>query len=199
MAGKSSSPQAPEVRGPNIVWDDLRFPFSGRNIDVSSGRIDYDYFNGSIAYQNNARYTNEVVSMLAQLPHEWKEGSEVRPHIHWLQQSANEPNWLLAYKIYDNGQTANIDTDYTNHTFVTVEENAFTYSSGTIVQISKFPAIDMTGYTLSDCIHFAFWRDTTNASGEFSGLDPSGLVEHVLEFDVHYQINALGSRQEFIK
>lgn len=183
-----------------IGWDDLKFPFAGRNIDVASGRIDYNYYNGSISYQSNARYPDEVVSMLAQLPHAWKEGSEVRPHIHWLQQSVDEPNWLLGYKIYDNGQSGNIDTDYSNHTFVTVDNNTFTYTSGNLVQISRFPAIDMTGYGLSDMIHFVFFRDTANTSGEFVGTDPSGLVEHVIEFDIHYQTDqARGSRQEFIK
>jgi len=182
-----------------VGWDDSKFPFTGNNIDVASGRIDYSYPNGTISFQNNARYPNEAVSMLDQLSHKWKEGSEIRPHFHWLQQSANVPNWLMAYKIYDNNASATVDTDYTNHTFVT-STPVFTYTSGTLAQISVFPPIDMTGYTLSDMVHYVFWRDTSNASGEFAGADPSSSAEHVLEFDIHYQTDQeRGSRQEFIK
>ena len=183
----------------DLRWNDLRFPFTGSNIDVGSGRLDYDYFNGGIGFQANARYPNEPVFSVAQLPHSWKIGTMVRPHIHWLQQSANEPNWLLAYKFSENGAANAIETDYSNYTFLTKASNAFTYTSGVILQITNFGMIDTTGLGLSDTIDFAFFRDNNNTSGEFAGSDPSNLVEIVKEFDVHYQIDDRGSSDEFSK
>jgi hypothetical protein len=181
------------------AWDDLRFPLMGRNLDSTSGRIDYDYFNCAVGYQANARYPDEPVCMLAQMPHEWIEGSTIKPHMHWIQQSANEPNWLLCYKIVAKNTAITIETDFTNYTFLKKDSNAFTYSSGNLHQITLFPSIDMTGKSLSDCIQFALFRDSTNVSTEFAGADPSALVEYVWEFDVHYQADGLGSIQEFSK
>jgi hypothetical protein len=183
-----------------IGWDDLRFPLSGENFDISSGRVDTDYFNGTVIFANNARYPDEPGKITCQMPHRWKEGSEIRPHIHWKQQSANEPNWLLAYKIEKNGEASAIETDYSNYTLLTKDTDSYTYVSGVLNQITNFGSIDMTDVSLSDHIIFLLFRDTENTSGEFSGSDPSSLAEHMYEIDVHYQIDQdRGSRQEFIK
>jgi hypothetical protein len=181
-------------------WDDLRFPLTGRNIDTTSGRIDYNYFNGGISFQNNARFPNEVVSMIAQMPHAWKEGSAIRPHIHWIQQATNIPNFLLGYRLLKKNTTNALVTDFTSHTFDVMQGQAYTYTSGNLEQIGSFTEIDMTGYGLSDIIHFVLFRDTENTSTEFAGADPSSLVEIIREFDIHYQTDLPGgSRQEFIK
>jgi len=187
-----------------VRWDDLKFPMSGQGLDTTSGRHGINYYNGVVFFNSNARYTsnavNEVVSMNCQLPHEWQEGSGIRPHIHWLQQHAtNIPNWLLGYIIKPKGQIVTLETDFTNMTFLTIQSNAFTYTSGVLEQISGFGEISMTGYTLSDNIHFCLWRDAANDSTEFSGVDPSSLTEYIREFDVHYQSDGDGSRQEYTK
>ena len=180
-------------------WEDLRFPFVGNRIDVSGGRLDYNYFNGGVGFQSNCRYPNEPVSMIAQFPHGKKYDTEVRPHIHWLQQGTDEPNWLLAYKKILNGKQSAVETDFTNHTLVKKRNNAFEYTGGTIAQITNFPVIDTTGMLNSDVIHFVFFRDSNNTSGIFDGADPSGITEIVHEFDVHFQMDAFGSQAEFVK
>jgi len=183
------------------LWEDLRFPFAGRNIDTSSGRIDYNYYNGGIDFQNNARFAaSEAVSMQAQFEHSWIAGSEIRPHLHWLQVGSDEPNWLLAYKIIRNGQANAKETDYSNHTLAVKSSNAYTYTSGTLVQITKFPSITPSTMGISDMIHFVLFRDTANASTLFADVDPSSITELAFEFDVHYQSNTPnGSRQEYVK
>lgn len=181
-------------------WDDLRFPFTGSNIDVNNGRLDYDYFNGGIKFQANARYPEEPVSMVCQLPHAWKEESDIHPHFHWIQQSSNIPNWLIAYKILKKNTTITLETNFNNYTLLTPSEHKFTYTSGNLEQITEFDAIDMTDVSLSDIIHFVMFRDSSNASAEFAGSDPSSLVEIAHEFDIHFQTDFPGgSRQEYIK
>jgi len=187
-----------EFIGDATVWEDLRFPLSGQRLDSSSGRIDFNYFNGGVDYQSNARYPDEPVSMLAQLSHGTK-FDEIRPHMHWLQISSDVPNWLLAYKVIENSETTTKETDFSNHTLLTIQSHAFTYVSGNLVQISSFGAIDISSLGISDCIHFVLFRDSSNTSGEFSGADPSSSVEFVYEFDVHYEIDTIGSRSEFTK
>lgn len=136
-------------------WEDLRFPLIGRNIDVTSGRIAYDYYNGTVSFATNARYhLNETISFIVQMPHAWAEGMEIRPHLHWLQQDATEPNWLLGYQIHKkNTIRAALETDFSNHTKLIKSSNVFTYTSNILEQITTFPAIDMTGYKISDILH----------------------------------------------
>lgn len=169
-------------------WDDLRFPFVGRNLDTTSGRLDYNFYNGCMGFQSNAEFrVQDTVSMPCQMPHEWLEGSGVRPHIHWIQQGSDVPNWLFGYKKYKNGQTCTVDTDFTsNHTLV-VGNEIFTYSSGNIVQITEFGEIDMSDMNASDTLQFCLWRDDDNDSGLFAGNDPSSITELALELDVHYR------------
>lgn len=187
-----------------VRWDDEKFPLIGQGIDTTTGRHGMNYYNGVVFFANNARYTvnaiNEVVSMNSQMPHKWNTGSAIKPHIHWLQQHAtNIPNWLLGYEIKQKGATLSLETDFSNMTLLTIQSNAFTYTSGVLEQISGFGEIDMTGYGISDNIHYCLWRDTANASGEFSGADPSSLTEYIREFDVHFEIDSRGSRQEYVK
>jgi len=53
--------------------------------------------------------------------------------------------------------------------------------------------------SMSCCIHFAIFRDVSNDSVLFAGVDPSSLTEYIIEFDVHIEKDSLGSRQEYIK
>jgi len=189
--------------GDEVRWDDLRFPLTGRNIDINSGRLDFDFYNGTVTFASNARGLDirETISFTVQLPHSWLEESTIRPHIHWLQQDASDlPNWLLGYKFCKKGETlAALETDFTNHTLVIPSNHVFTYSANVLEQITTFPDISMRDVTISDNIHFCLWRDTANASSLFSGADPSSIAEHVREFDIHYIVDGKGSQQEFLK
>jgi hypothetical protein len=78
-------------------------------------------------------------------------------------------------------------------------ERVFTYSSGTIMQISKFPDISMFGYGISDVVDFKLYRDTNNSSGLFGGSDSFSGDAVVKEFDVHIERNSLGSDEEYTK
>ena len=181
------------------AWDDLKFPASIQQLDLTTGRLSIDYFNGGVVFSSNARFDDEPISMLAQFPHAWKAGTGIRPHIHWLQQGSDEPNFLLAYKIMKNGEAITLETDYSNYTLLTKNSNAFVYSSGVLAQITTFGEIDTTGMKISDLIHFVLFRDSANASGEFVGADPSAIDEIVLEFDVHILNDTFGSFLEFSK
>ena len=187
--------------GEATCWDDLRFPFMGQRLDLASGRLDYNYFNGGVDFADNARYPEEPISMLMQCQHAMKFGSNVvvKPHVHWLQAQAAVPNWLLAWKKVRNGQAVTKETDYSNHTLATVSSRIFTYSSGGLGQLSVFPSIDISEFLVSDMIHFVMFRDTANASGEFDGADP--ISGNVLgwEFDCHVLNNMLGSAEEYAK
>ena len=186
----------------NGQWDDDKFPLTGRNIDTGSGRLGYNFYNGTVTFATNARFNvAETVSFNHQLKHAWKEGSIIKPHIHWVQQHATEmPNWLLGYKVLPKSATfAGLETDFSNHTLLIPDNHVFTYTSGVLEQITGFPDLDAAALTISDNIHWCLWRDTANLSGLFAGADPSARIEHVREFDVHCLFDSNGSIGEFDK
>jgi len=182
------------------VWDDATFPFTGQRVNVSGGRVDYNYYNGGVDFANNARYDiADCISFLWQVKHQVQVGVNTRPHLHWQQISSAEPNWLVAWKKIKNGSSYTKETDFSNHTLATKLSNLYTYTSGTLIQITKFPEIDMSDMGLSDMIHFAFFRDVANDSGEFGGAESGPATEMAFEYDVNVPIDGWGSEEEFVK
>jgi hypothetical protein len=184
-----------------IAWDDMLGPLNSSRIDSASTRYAYNFFNGAISFDDDARYPEEIVEVKQQIPHAWKVGTNAKPHIHWKQQSADIPNFLLGWKLSENGESDIIETNFNNFTFTTLQSHAFTYTSGVLNQISDFPEIDLTAETtyISDVLTIVLFRDTTNASSAFGGSDPSSLVEMVTDLDCHIQIDSFGSEQVLIK
>ena len=114
-------------------------------------------------------------------------------HMHWIQNQAAVPNWLMAYRVYNNGEGPG------SFTLLPWDHSIVTYTSGTICQITDFAEISMTGKTLSCIIDIKLWRDTTNASTEFAGADPVATDVLLKELDIHYEIDSLGSDEEYTK
>lgn len=177
-------------------WNDLRFPFMGRNIDTTSGRIDYNYDELGVDFATNSRFaTTEQISMIAQFGHDWETGSVISPHLHWYQSAAAMPNFMIQYRWTENGAIVS-----PNWTMVKYGSNTFTYASGTLQQITEFDiSVPAEIDTVSAILDIKFFRDTGNDSGLFAGSDPLAAVALTKEFDIHYQINSLGSDSEYIK
>jgi hypothetical protein len=176
-------------------WDDLSSQGFGNSIDTTTGRIGFDYDDLAVFFADNARYAaTEQYSTAPQTFHRQKIGVPVYPHVHWLQNQNAEPNWLLEYRVYGNGQSPGA------YTAVASEGMVFTYSSETIMQISTFGTIDMSSITgVSATIDLKLYRDAANDSTLFSGADPY-TGNALLKFcDLHVQIDAAGSNSQFTK
>lgn len=184
------------------AWDDIIQPLTGRRLDVSSGRIDYNYALKGVDFQDNTRITeeNEVVHFGYQIEHRFRLDGEAHPHIHWLQTSASIPNWWMRWRFHQNGKAIG---DWTELIFDT---HVFTYTSGTILQIS-YPSSGYIDFTtavggalgVSDFIDVEFGRDNDNDSELFSGSDPVSGTATIKAFDMHLQVDANGSPQEYSK
>ena len=168
-------------------WDDLRFPLVGRRLDSAAGNLDYNYAEVGVDFAANSDDAdNESLIFVAQMPHAWEEGTEIYPHLHWKQSQDNNVAWQLKYRMYTNGEA--VPT-----TWVTVPMSTlkYTYTTGTLAQISTIPAIDMTGFSISTIIEFKLAR--IGASDSYTG---NALAT---EFDVHYKTDSFGSEEEFLK
>jgi hypothetical protein len=130
-----------------------------------------------------------------QINHEWKAGSTIYPHIHWKQKQNNTPNWLIKYRWQRNGQAET--TAWSNYKCNT---NAFTYVSGTLMQISYGAGITPpANYGISDILEIQIFRDNTNASGVFSGTNNYTVTAGASSVDIHLECDTLGSRTQFTK
>jgi len=177
----------PGTRIQSTTWDDLRFPASGLNAPGPTAAPDTDSDTGLLLFDDGS---TEVMSGVAQMPHAWAEGTEIRPHVHWIQSATGNVLWQLEYRLIQayNGTFPAAWTTISNATAVG------TYpGSGDYINITAFPAIDMSGFRISSMVIFKLSRVGGDASDTMTG-DAA-----LLEFDIHYQINAFGSRQEFIK
>ncbi len=181
-------------------WEDLRFQLIGRKLDITSGRIDYDFVNNCIQFQSNARYPDEPIGIVVEMPHSWKEGTNITPHIHWLQKSETKPNWLLGYRKIKAGTTVELQSDYSNYTLVTLQDDEFAYNSGdSILQISNFPEIDMSDMHISDLVELVLFRDSQNTSGLFQQANSTSEDEYLSVVDVHFIKDGIGSKSLYPK
>lgn len=128
----------------------------------------------------------------AQMPHDWLEGSEIRPHVHWIPNAdalpAERVRWGLEYTWSDIGDV------FPDTTLLYGNDNHLSEDPVKNKQyITPLGSIDATGKTLSSMLVCRIFRDASNVADTFS--DFAGF----LEVDFHYKRNMFGSREEFIK
>ena len=174
--------QYDDLQKTNIIWDDLRAPATTIRRGATN-KPDFDTTNMGLLFpQNN---TAEVAYIIMQFPHGRKAGSDINPHIHFTQTSASEPVFKMSYRWYDPNASA-----VAAFTTLTSTGCTFVYTSGSIAQICEFPSIDGSSQVdVSSILEVKLYRDDNVVSGDV-------LVK---EFDVHYQIDQLGSREEYTK
>ena len=170
----------------DTYWDDLKAPFSTSKLGILD-KPDFDYDNVGVLFPQND--TAEIVYSIMQFSHSRKNGTDINPHVHWQQMNANDVVWKMQYKWFENG-TATPAT----WTQLTESTDAFTYTSGNLLQITAFPTIDGSGITsVSSIFQVKVWRDD-NVDGGAGGGDALGF-----EFDLHYEKDQPASANEYSK
>jgi hypothetical protein len=165
------------------------------NIKVTGTGVSVNATENTIDFTTSALYASDYAYVNVQLNHDRKLTAQVFPHIHWFQTENTIPNFILQYRWQLNGRAK--VTSWTNYK---CNVNAFTYTSGTILQISYDGGITPPANSnVSDIIQFRIGRDTNNASTLFAGADPFTTTVGVLSFDVHIETDSIGSNQEYVK
>lgn len=172
-------------------YDDMTFPLIGEKVDETSGRLSFNFAQGTVEFASNARYPEEPVALFRQTKHSWKPGTVGMPHLHWLQKSADVPNWLLQVVTLRNGVAPDLASFYVPQTHV------FTYTSGSLNQITVFPQLNFSALKESDMVYCRLYRDTANASLEFAGADPLAGAASAYEFDIHMLYEKPGTVNEY--
>lgn len=185
------------LEGSASVFEDFRVPVTStekkgvQDPSFTQLRNDASGSPGIFAYafDNN---TEEELFFIVQLPHQWKEGTSIEPHIHWSAKSdvgATKVRWGLEYtwsnigEVFGATQIIYGDTPIPPVGTVSAYEHAIT-SLGTI---------SATGKTVSSMLICRIFRDADH-SGDTFGADA-----FLLEIDFHLEIDALGSRTDYQK
>lgn len=130
-----------------------------------------------------------------QMSHSWLAWSHIDPHIHFDQTQNTLPNFLIRYRWQKNWWTKTTAwTDYKCNTPI------HTYVSWTLNQIVEWAWITPpVWYNLSDVLQFRIFRDNANTSWVFAWADPYTATVWITFIDIHYELDSIWSRQEYIK
>lgn len=184
-------------KGEGTVWDEISQPFVGRNIFAVQGRVDYNYVDLTLDFNINARYPDEPVGIVTQIMHARKIDSDIRPHIHWMQNSDNNPNILVEYRMYNINE---VPPAWTLKA-LTPSDNKFPFVSAGQQQLTELnlPAGHGVGLGLSFTIDIKIYRDSQNQSALFAAADSYSGIWSAKYYDIHVERDMNGSREEFIK
>ncbi len=163
-----------------IAWEDLRIGGSLRaGVNPAPTFAQVAGLGNLYLYKFGASTLDNLYCTI-QLPHNWKEGTDIIPHIHWITEDSNAGNivWRLEYS------WANYNSTYSTSTIV---ETTVSNSTGLKHNMATFPTISGTGKTISSIILIRLSRNGTAAADTYA----SSVC--LMDFDIHYQIDSLGS------
>jgi hypothetical protein len=172
------------------VWDDLRFPVVGINptgaaSDPTIDNVLADY-PGTLLFSGT---TENIISVIVQLPHGWMEKTELRPHLHWSKPtgSSSVVDWRLYTRFIGNpGDTPGA---WSSAEVGTITKGDQTVSNQPLV--SAFPAINTIGLPVRASTFFMFRIHRLGNS------DAESNAVRLFEFDVHVQYGSAGTIIEF--
>jgi hypothetical protein len=173
------------------VWDDLRV-----SLDKGSSSASLEYVWGSAGpqiwyFRNNDGL--EAMSFVVQIPHSWKEGTIIYPHIHWLPKASESGNveWNLDYSWQNYDSTTPLVFSTYSTSTVTVA-GPFTANTHRITSLAS-GGLDGADKKISSILICKIWRNSIRTADTYA--DDAGL----LSLDFHYQIDTVGSRAQYVK
>lgn len=175
------------LHDPDPTWDDMRFPATAVSVTGLSGVPGRDTTNGTWLFDDT---TVETLWYVGQIPHKWVEGTDLKPHVHWMKTSSASGNvvWDLDYKWAPIGEVR--DSSWTNLTSYTPS-----VSDGDTAEqhaITPLGIISASGKQISDMLIMKLRREAADGNDTFGG------DAELLELDIHYQ-GTSGSDREYVK
>lgn len=176
-------------------WDDLRIEPVERNTGAKApsfvswvgGLYLYDFDDALAAAEKELFFT-------VQLPHTWKEGSAVEPHIHWTNKTAGTAGQVIRWGIeYTKAVIGGTFSSSPTTVYATTIAGGGDITVANEHMLTDFASIDMTGDTISTVLVCRIFRNSSNAADTYTGT--AGL----LYLDWHYEIDAMGSKTELAK
>jgi hypothetical protein len=144
--------------------------------------------------QSSANNEQEVFFSV-QMPHNWKEGTTVYPHVHWAPQAATAGNvvWGLEYTWVNYDATTPLT--FANTTIITATSADVAFGDVDKHLITAFSSITPSASQnkISSILMCRFFRKSADSNDDYNGNAA------VLSFDLHYEIDAVGSHSQYVK
>lgn len=171
-------------------WDDVRTPLNAFQL-VSGREPNWVSYKGCYVLEmtDEAVEANEKrVTCVVQMPHTYKEGTDIKVHVHWIGEdnTAGDVYWELTYSWANKG-----DAFPAEATLYKASANSGTTDAH---NVARFASIDGTGMEISSMLLFSLTRYSSNVLDTFNSKSA-----YLLELDVHFQVDSLGSVQELSK
>lgn len=175
--------------GNATVWEDLRFPVNSVILPAANAPTKTAY-KGSIVLAFSSASDNKI-TFAAQMPHSWKEGSDIYPHVHFVVPTAGAGGGAENLKLDLTYSWANKDAAYPGETTQSITNDIQNLAADTHT-IHAFTQLSGTGKTLSSILLCSLNRDISVANDYADNM-------YLLEVDIHYEQDTIGSRQELVK
>lgn len=192
------------------TWNDLRIEPVARSTGANAPSFEkyFDDVPGSsrgvylYSFNDATAGSEKEIFFTMQMPHDWKEGTAIHLHCHWVgsvSDTTSAPRWGLEYTWKDIGQVfgdttivyssgSNIDGSGSSDPNITAGKH----------YISEFTAITpgTDANNISSIIIGRLFRDSANAGDTYNAAtNKCGL----LYIDAHYEVDSFGSDTEFTK
>jgi len=169
-------------------WDDLRMPGNtgkpGAAIpDFETGIASLGNSVGVYCFDKN---TDEELYFVTQVPHAYKEDSDMELHIHWfpVDSGGGTVQWVTEVDWMNISGTIPATSTFTNSP-ATADGTAFKHQYHDIVDLTG------TGKTISSIFTIHLYRDANETHGTDDYDDDACL----LEIDIHYQTDTPGGSE----
>ena len=176
------------TRSLGMTWTDL---VASANALNPTGPDTASAYNATYGFLEFANGQNCSAFVNFQIPHDYAEGTDIEPHIHWQRatSSTEDVKWRMKTLWYNVGSTM---PDFSAYSTAD-EEITGALETG----LPRFQHIhawncDGAGKTISSILMVAFQRFDGVGGG-----DPYGGVAEVVSVDVHYRRAQPGSVQEY--
>jgi hypothetical protein len=164
------------------VWQDINLGGTALGTGASApDLINLDTTSISV-YAFDGNVTSEMLSGSFELQHDYKEGTDLYPHLHFLPVNANAGTvkFFLEYYIREDNRVK---------LTATISATKATNSIAWEELLLAFPAITGTSLKIGSQIFFRLYRVPTDAADTYNSDVALATV------GIHYQIDTLGSRQ----
>lgn len=170
----------------DTVWQDLNVPAEALSRGLDSP--DSELLIGNIkalAFDGVSR--EEELFGSFELLHGYKEGTDLRPHIHFITSSVDigDIKWQLEYTI------AYVDGTYSTTTTTVAIDTANGIDRQHLAV--EFGVIDGTGLKIGSHIHFRLFRNPSDTQDTY---ESDAFLSSI---GIHYEIDGDGSRNTFTK
>jgi len=183
----------------DTVWDDLRVPVTstklGGSKDPGFAKVldDGSGSQGVFSYLFDAG-SEEELYFTCQLPHNWKRETSLHPHVHWFPTANGSAGqkvcWGLEYSVQKIGSVFGVSV-------IIYGDDVYHVIDPLIAKthyLTSLTAISMVGIdSVSSMLVCRLFRDATGTGG----TDTYAADVALLEIDFHYEIDSLGSKDEY--